>query len=776
MRGIQKRAKSYQPPLWLRVAIPAVLLAMWLAVAGVGGPYFGRISEVSDVDLAAFLPKNAESSKLNEEAKNFRDRKTLPAIIVFQPTDKAFDTETTPVNERLTGLSTLDFVVSTPSPLIVSDDAQAGFGVVQIDSAKNIPDALASIRQRLDQPRLAGVNYHISGVAGFSGDLNKAFSGIDGILLAVALAVVFVILLAVYRSILLPIVVLMTSLVALTASIFVVWQLANAGVIKLNGQVQGILFILVIGAATDYSLLYVARFREELHRVKSKWVATQHALRGAFEPIIASGSTVIVGLLCMLLSDLGSNKSLGPVGAIGVAMAMAAALTFLPTVLYALGRASFWPMQLRYDAKSQAAQAKRQQRGLWPAVGRLVQAQPRRIWLVTGAILLVLGGGIFWLKADGVPQNTLVMGYSDAREGQAILTRHFPAGSGSPVLVTALQIKYPGIVEELDLDPAVASVQLTAEDSTVGGIPVGKAETALKQTIRDRATPDYEAAVKAADAQTEALTAAYGPELAAEMSAEIKQQIPTLDSIVEAAYPFKDAMPKMVDGRVLMLVTLRAAPDSAEAKHAVARLRGTVHRLDSSALVGGATAAQLDTNDTSIHDRAVIIPAVLAAITIILMIVLRSIVAPLLLLLTTVISFGAALGVAAWLFNDVWKFPGADPSVVLYAFVFLVALGIDYNIFLMTRVREESLKIGTHRGVIRGLVVTGGVITSAGVVLAATFAALVVIPILFLFQLAFIVTFGVLLDTIVVRSLLVPALIRDIGAAVWWPSNLRRKP
>lgn len=233
--------------------------------------------------------------------------------------------------------------------------------------------------------------------------------------------------------------------------------------------------------------------------------------------------------------------------------------------------------------------------------------------------------------------------------------------------------------------------------------------------------------------------------------------------------------PTVVDGNVLLQATLSVAADSDEAENPVRELRATFAGDGIDALVGGVTATAIDTNDASIHDRTLIIPLVLLVILLILILLLRSIVAPLLLVLTTVISFGTALGVSTLVFNGIFNFPGADPAVPLYGFVFLVALGIDYNIFLATRIREESLQHGTRVGIIRGLSVTGGVITSAGLVLAATFAALAVIPILFLAQISFIVAFGVLLDTFLVRALLVPALMYDIGPAVWWPSALRHK-
>jgi RND superfamily putative drug exporter len=224
----------------------------------------------------------------------------------------------------------------------------------------------------------------------------------------------------------------------------------------------------------------------------------------------------------------------------------------------------------------------------------------------------------------------------------------------------------------------------------------------------------------------------------------------------------------------MLRATLTDAADSADAEQTIRELRDAVHAVDEAALVGGVTALALDTDDTAIRDRTVIIPVVLLVILVILILLLRSLIAPLVLIGSVIVSFAAALGVSALVFEGVFGFPGADPSVPLFGFVFLVALGVDYNIFLMTRVREESLRHGTREGVLRGLTVTGGVITSAGIVLAATFAALGVIPILFLAQIAFIVAFGVLLDTLIVRSLLVPAAIYDLGRFSWWPSRLSR--
>lgn len=761
---------------WLRVLLPTLLVGLWLVAGGLGGPYFGRIEEVSDVDLTAFLPESAEATRAVKELEKFRSDDILPATVVYEAKDEVLsEKQLDHLNEVSTELTTVDGVKGEVSPPIVSDDEKAAYMIVPIDSEASIDEVIGEVKQTIADTGIAGVDYKVTGAAGFSADLNAAFAGIDGILLLTALAVVFVILIVVYRSAILPILVLLTSILALSASILVVWWLAKQGVIQLNGQVQGILFILVIGAATDYSLLYVSRYREELYASAAKRTATLRALKGAFEPIIASGGTVIVGLLCLLLSDLASNKALGPVGSIGIVFAMLAALTFLPSVLYAFGRYSFWPVTPKATAEAQKAHTARLQRGFWVKVGSFVQRRTRLAWI--GSLVLLLGAAMFMpqLQASGVAQSDLILGPSEARDGQEILNEHFPAGAGSPAQIVVDADKIDELVPAIEGTAGIDGVSVIAEGVEAGFVPLGSDATEIKAEIRDEIEKDIALKKQQLDRQVAQVEAQAGPAAAEQARQQALANIPDVEELVEKAYPFRDAVITVVDGRALLQAILTDAPDSEAAKETIVSLRERVHGIDGTALVGGTTAAQLDTNEASIHDRNLIIPVVLVAITIILMLLLRAIVAPLLLLASTVVSLAASLGVAALMFNEVWQFPGADPSVVLYAFVFLVALGIDYNIFLMTRVREESLKLGTQKGVIKGLVLTGGVITSAGIVLAATFSALVVIPILFLFQLAFIVAFGVLLDTFIVRSLLVPALIRDIGSVVWWPSRLRHK-
>lgn len=718
------------------IALFAVLLVAWVGISGVGGPYFGKISEVATNDRSSFLPESAESTRAQDQIEKFSDLDYVPAIVVLENSDGVTDDDRSRLDELTKTLEDDDLLAAEPSPAIPSDDGDALQLILPVSQATTSDD-VESIRSAIgkvfptavaadmtsDQSAEAPTtvaDVYVTGPAGFSADLSEAFAGIDGILLLVALIAVFVILVIVYRSPLLPIIVLFTSLAALSASIFVIWHLADAGILLINGQVQGILFILVVGATTDYSLLVVARFRDALRTETDRVRAGLSALKGVLEPIAASGGTVIAGLLVLLLTDLASTRALGPVAAIGIVVAMLAALTFLPAALMTIGRAVFWPFPPRPSNPTK--------RGLWARIAEAVAKRPRAIWigLVIVLALPLLAAPQF--KASGVAQSEFVLGQSEARDGQDVLAEHFPGGSGSPTQIVVAADDLEDAARAIgDLD-GVESLSVTAADSPSGTLAIN------------------------ADGEPEAPRG--GPPQASAGS----QTTPA---------------PTEVDGAVLLEATLTDAADSLAAETTVTDIREAVHDIDAGALVGGETAVDLDTNTTAEADRALAIPLILLVITVILILLLRSLLAPLLLVALTVLSFGTALGVSALVFNHLIGFDGADPSVPLYAFVFLVALGIDYNIFLMSRVREESLHLGTRRGVLSGLVATGGVITSAGIVLAATFAALAVIPVMFLFQLAFIVTFGVLLDAILVRSLVVPALVHDIGRSVWWPWRKR---
>jgi RND superfamily putative drug exporter len=698
------------------VALLAVLA--WLGIGGVGGPLVGRLSEVQTNDNANFLPASAESTAVNEFVQRTTDTQTLPYLIVLEKTSGLTPADLQAVQAYVAAIPNLtlaedrsrtvgEFLEAPPQAAIPSQDQQAALIPVAFlaDKAQDtvagtsvlyaVAEALRSAGTTQLVP--AGMAVHVTGPGGFFADFITAFEGIDGILLLVALGVVFVILLIVYRSPILPIAVLVTALFGLSVAALVIFPLAKNGSIDLSGQSQGILSILVVGAATDYALLLVARYKEELHDQESTWAAMKIAWRAAVEPIAASAATVILGLLCLRLSDLGNTRGLGPVGAFGIAGAFLASLTFLPAVLLLIGRRIFWPGIPRVDHVH--AEDSIGRRGIWGRVAGMVGAHPRRTWVATFVVLAACAAFAPTFEAKGVTQSDLFLTTVDSVTGQEVLGRHFPAGSGSPVQIVAPQGKADQVVQVL---------------GTIEGVQNPQVGNVLGQP------------------------------------------------------------PKVVDGQVLVQATLVAPADSVDAEGVVETIRTRLDEVGTEVLVGGSTAVNLDVRQASERDLRVIIPAILGVIFVVLLLLLRSVAAPIVLVVANVLSFAATIGVSALVFNDVFDFPGSDPSTPLYGFVFLVALGIDYSIFLMTRVREESRIRGTRPGILVGLAVTGGVITSAGIVLASTFSALAVLPILFLAQIAFIVAFGVLLDTLVVRSLLVPAVSYDLGERVWWPFGLRR--
>ncbi|MCC2319965.1 MMPL family transporter [Cellulomonas xiejunii] len=736
-----------------RAVAVAVVLVVWMGFASVGGMAQGKLSQVQTNDAAAFLPSSAQSTRAAEASRDFVDTQTLPALVVLTPADggDVTDEQLRAVAQfagefaqkevgdgtwaqRLTG-----DIVPIPSEdgeailLAVPLDADAAEELVGEESLTNV--LVTDLRAALDDELGAtasgagelGLEAWVTGPAGFVTDLGTAFAGIDGLLLLVALGAVLLILVIVYRSPFLPLVVIFTAVFALALAGLVVYELADAGVLVLNGQAQGILSILVVGAAVDYSLLLVARYREELKRTDHPADAMRIAWRQSLEPIAASAGTVVAGLLCLLLSDLASNRSLGPVAAIGIAAALLAALTLLPAILLVAGRRSralFWPRAPRPVTAATTPSTHGEHAtavppevadaaegaGLWARWARFVARRARPVWILSAAVLLLAAAFVPTFRAGGTSQTDVFLTAVDSVAGEEVLAEHYPAGAVQPAIVVVPQEELDAVVE------------------------------------------------------------------AAEGVEGVSSSAPYTGAASGAPGAGADAPPVVVDGRVRVDVVTEAPSDSQEAVDTVADLREAVTAVAPDAIVGGPAAETLDTQIASERDLRVIVPVVLVVILLILMLLLRSVVAGLLLMAANVLSFAATIGISALVFNHVLDLPDADPVVPLYGFVFLVALGVDYSIFLMTRVREESLRVGTREGVTRGLAVTGGVITSAGLVLAATFAALAVIPLLFLAQLAFIVALGVLVDTFVVRSLLVPGLVHDVGPRSWWPSALARRP
>lgn len=758
--------------IWVRIALPLIVVLVWLGLAGVGGPYFGKIDEVSSNDLSTFLPSSAESTRVKEILEKFQNSDTIPVMVVFESNAEVTDVQKADIETARAAMQDTGVAKGEVSASVVSDDGKAAFVVIPLDANSEFDEVITKLKTAVAGSELS-LEYKFTGPAMFARDLNKAFAGIDGTLLFVALGVVFVILLFVYRSPVLPILTLMGAVMALAVAIFAVWHLADAGIVQMNGQVQGILFILVIGAATDYALLYIARYREELTQHSSAFEATKAAWKASWEPIVAAGGTVALGLLCLLVSDLGSNKALGPVGALGVVFAVLSALTFLPAALLLFGRSAFWPRRPKHETTAAAIDYRRNH-PTWAKVGALVSRYPRRLWIGITLLLVIACLFVPQLKAEGVSQSELIVGKSEARDGQAMLDRHFPSGSGTPTYVLVPEDKQDEVLTALEADGGVDTVSVLTTDPDKTTAPLGRLETKIKDEIRSEINKAREEQLASIRTQLESQMTGLPAAVVEGAYEQAIANVPSVDELVNKAYPFAAVEPKVVDGQVVLMATLKDPASSVAARDTVARLRSAIQGDNPKVIFGGVSAIQLDTNTASERDLRVIIPLILAAITIVLMFLLRSIVAPLVLLVTTVISFGATLGIAALLFNNILHFSGADPAVLIFGFVFLVALGIDYNIFLMTRVREETIKLGVRAGTLKALVVTGGVITSAGIVLASTFAALCVIPILFLIQIAFVVAFGVLLDTLIVRSLLVPSLTLQIGNRMWWPSKLWR--
>ena len=709
-------------PLWIAV----VVIIAWLGITSIAGPTFGKLSTVQENDNAAFLPDNAESTLASKITVKFSDSSNdqIPTLLVFlgDIDPKNNPAKMMQIQKYLDGLGaeilpesgkplSTYFVPGFPIQAFPSEDGKAALVNIalssdvaqdRIEEKPTLTLVVDFLREDLKKNfESQALTTHVTGFGGIFADLFGAFGSIDSTLLTTTLLVVSLILIVVYRSPLLWILPLFTAVTALSLAGTIVYYLAKAGTIDLNGQSQGILSVLVLGAATDYALLLIARYREELHHHESRFESMRIALKGVIEPIIASGSTVIAGLLVLLLSQLSGNRGLGPVGAIGIAAAMITVLTLLPALLVVFGRWIFWPKVPKFDDVDE------QLSGTWAKVGKAVENNPKRIWISTAVVLTIFAGFSFTLKADGLANTEAFTSRTDSVIGLEELGKHFPSGEGSPVEIVVRQNDVAAVTNALGAITNVAFVEPVVDGQKIPGAP----------------TPPI----------------------------------------------------KVVEGKVLLNATLKVAPDSVEARNTIPTIREALHQIDKEILVGGGTAVQYDTDVASRADNRLIIPIVLLIIGLILGLLLRSIAAAALLLLTVVLSFMATLGVCQLVFENVFGFAGADASFPLFAFIFLVALGIDYNIFLMTRVREEAMKIGTRKGVVKGLTVTGGVITSAGIVLAATFAVLGVLPLVFLAELGFAVAFGVLLDTIIVRSLLVPALVHVIGPKIWWPSKLQHE-
>jgi len=692
-------------------------------IAGVFGPLFGKLSSVQENNNSSFLPKGAEATQAADVIATFSTKESFnfPTLILFEGKSTPATFEAINAHMLTVGGLTLDGTTAKISDYLApgerisvfpSQDGAAILANVPLDGqaiSKTLPNdkpvlpaLIKALREDVKPIAEAnGYTHYVTGPGGLLGDLFAAFGTLDSSLLLTTLGVVAIILIVVYRSPILWIIPLLSSLFALSTAGGIVYLLAKKNIIDVDGQSQGILSVLVIGAATDYALLLIARYREELHLHASRFDAMRAAYKGVWEPILASGSTVSISLLILLFSQLTNTAGLGPIGAIGIVCSMFTILTLLPALLLVFGRWIFWPRRPLFDGDDHVMS------GPWSKVANGIGRNPRRAWAITGVILIAFALASTTLKADGIGTVDTFTGNPESVVGQKLLVKHFPGGQGDPTQVVINAEKIAAVTAAVKGAPGVTNV------------------------------------------------------------------VPTLDGIPMPGEPLPPV--KIVNGKAILNLTLDKAPDSVEAGNEVPEIRRLAKAADATALVGGTSAVYFDIRTANNQDNRTIIPIILFVITLILGLLLRSILSAILLLGTVVLSYFATLGVCALVFNHVFGFAGGDNSFPLFVFIFLVALGIDYNIFLMTRVREESMKIGTRAGVIKGVTVTGSVITSAGIVLAATFAVLGLLPLVPLAELGFAVAFGVLLDTIIVRSVLVPALVHTIGPKIWWPSKLQHE-
>ncbi len=685
-----------------RVSKWIVLVAV-LVLTGIMGVFSAKLTSVQNNEASSWLPGSAESTKVLDELSQSVDPNDIPTLVVYHRDGGLTDDELAAMEADGKEIAELDGVTDqgvltpaaaeaaakqgAPVPTLVSEDGDVAYLYFVLNFGTNgwnaIPEAAAEIR---DIAQIDGGEVHLAGYGGQAADSAEAFEGIDTNLIFATLGVVILILLFTYRS---PILWLLPILCAVSANAIatgLVYLLAKYAGLTVNGQSQAILSILVIGAGTDYALLLVARYREELRRHEDRHEAMGFALHRAAPAIFASAATVAVGMLCLSIADLNSTAGLGPVLAIGVAVTMLVMVTLLPALLVICGRWVFWPKRPAYRSAEPTSN------GLWARVGRAISHRPRRVWITTTGLLLLACLGLFRLDASGLSTEETYTKEFDSIKGQRLLTEHGLSDNSNTIQVVA------------DAD-RIADVAASLEGIEGLGTPGEPKELA--------------------------------------------------------------------DGRAWFDATIQADISSSTAAGIVEASRDAVHAVDGAhALVGGGSAFYLDTKIASERDSKVIMPLVLAVVLLILIGLLRAVVAPLILIATVVLSFGAALGISALLFEYVFGFAGSDPGFPLFAFVFLVALGIDYNIFLMTRVREETATYGTRKGSLIALASTGGVITSAGIVLAATFLVLGSLPLVFLAELGVAVALGVMLDTMIVRSVLVTALNLDLGGKIWWPSKL----
>jgi RND superfamily putative drug exporter len=684
-----------------------VVIGLWLVGVIALSPLAAKLGDATRDETASFLPEEAESTRVQELLKDrFPGGETTLGLIVYKreggltEADRAKiarDAQRVDDAIPVTQPAQVPFSSGAP-PGLVSQNGDAAYTVVTVPlDFDKVADWGKESRDLVGDGG-GGLEVYVTGDLGLWADFEEVFSEVDTRLLLATVVLVLVLLGAIYRAPLIAVIPIVVVGLAYQVATGFIYLYADAGN-NVNSNSTGILIVLMFGVGTDYCLLLVSRYREELHRVEDKHAAMARALRRAGPALLASGCTVIAAMLVLLLADTGSVKSLGPVSAIGVAAVLLAGLTLLPALLTAAGRRGFWPRSSAVACQPDVDLAQRP--GLWRRFGDRVLRRPGLALAATTALF-----GLFTLGLLAYQEDYSIGGFFkkdvESVDGFDVLGETFPEGALAP---TSILVEREG----------------------------GRATDADLAAVRDR--------------------------------------LEAIDGVGAVSEPQRSE-----DGAIGKIdVTFNDDPYSEAALARVQTLRDRLRDLPggATALVGAGSAVQEDFNDAAERDLRAIVPVALLVITIILGILLQAIVAPLVLIATVMASFFGTLGLSIFFFIEVQGTAGVDASLPIFAFIFLVALGVDYTIFLMSRVREEAAMHGTREGVLRALSATGPVITSAGVILAGTFAVLMTLPVTFAFNIGFMVAVGILLDTFIVRTIMVPAAVELLGDRVWWPSTAR---
>ena len=686
------RAPDVHRPLWERIGEIVSNRRSWvlaLVVAALGGALLGLIPQSGSAEQSpVVLPATAESVRAAEVIKAFPGGDTAPVLLVISRADGAdlSPEELGAAQQARDRMSGVTGVVATPGPPIVgATDGKAAVAPVALSpdlTGFALSDTVTSLRNAardgLPDPLIANV----TGGPAFGADIANSFAGANVNLLAVTGAVVALLLIITYRSPVLWLVPLLVIAFADRIAAVTGAAVAEAAGLGGDGSTSGITSVLVFGAGTNYALLLISRYREELRREPAHRQALRTAVRFAGPAILASNATVVLALLSLLLAASPTTRSLGVQAASGLVVGAIFVLLVLPPLLALFGPKLFWPFIPR------AGSAEITTTGAWHRVADWVSGHAGRVTVASILVLGVLATGLI-----GIPVGLSLIDQfrvrADSVDGFKTLSAHFPGGLTDPTRVIAHTADTDAVQAAIAATPGIASVT-----------PAGVSDTGLSQ----------------------------------------------------------------------WQVVLDATPASDAAFDTVVALRDSVRQADPDALVGGSDATALDTKDIAIRDRWVVIPAILVVVLAVLFVLLRAALTPLVLVATTTLSTLAALGMGGWVSVHLLGFPALDNTTPLFAFLFLVALGVDYTIFLVTRAQEETPQHGTRGGIVRAVSATGAVITSAGIVLAAVFAVLGVLPLIALTQLGIIVGLGILLDTFVVRTVVIPALFTLIGPAIWWPA------